>query len=365
MNKKSLSLCLIVKNEEENISRCLKSVKGLVDEIIVVDTGSTDRTIELAYELGANVYSFEWINDFSSARNYSFSKATKDYILWLDADDIITEESCNEIKYLLENLNDDVDYIPLTYSLTRDEDNKTTYSLKRNRIVKRSNDFKWIGRIHEYLDVYGTGYYDCIAEVWHCKHGEHTDRNLNIFLEMQRDKVDFSPRDLFYFANELYYNEKYMDAIVKYEEFLDTRQGWIDDMNTAIINLSYCYTAVGDYEKKKKTLFKALEFGSPRSDVCCNIGEVFLGEKNYTSGIFWYKAALLCKPDNTHIGINHESYHTWIPAIQLCVAYSCLGNYSNARIYNELSATYGAPRNLIEHNRNYLKEKIEEGRMDI
>ena len=75
----TISLCMIVKNEEAVLARCLESVKDVVDEIIIVDTGSTDKTKQIAYRYTQNVYDFEWIDDFSAARNYSFSKATKDY----------------------------------------------------------------------------------------------------------------------------------------------------------------------------------------------------------------------------------------------------------------------------------------------
>ena len=83
------SLCMIVKNEENNIENCLNSVKNLFDEIIIVDTGSTDRTKEVVGKHTNKVYDFKWIDNFSAARNFAFSKASKDYIMWLDADDIV------------------------------------------------------------------------------------------------------------------------------------------------------------------------------------------------------------------------------------------------------------------------------------
>ena len=89
---KEISLCMIVRNEEEVIERCLKSICDLVDEIIIVDSGSTDKTKQIVSKYTDKIYDFEWVNDFAKARNYSFSKATKDYILWLDADDVILEE---------------------------------------------------------------------------------------------------------------------------------------------------------------------------------------------------------------------------------------------------------------------------------
>ena len=75
----TISLCMIVKNESEVLARCLDSVRGAVDEIIIVDTGSDDNTREIARRYTDHVYDFEWIDDFSAARNYSFSKASMDY----------------------------------------------------------------------------------------------------------------------------------------------------------------------------------------------------------------------------------------------------------------------------------------------
>ena len=80
---KEISLCMIIKNEEKTIARCLDSVKDLVDEIIIVDTGSTDKSKEIVSKYTDKVYDFEWVEDFAKARNFSFSKATKDYIMWL------------------------------------------------------------------------------------------------------------------------------------------------------------------------------------------------------------------------------------------------------------------------------------------
>ena len=85
----TISLCMIVKNEELNIARCLDSVVELVDELIIVDTGSVDRTVEIASNYTSKVYSYLWKDDFSDARNYSFSKASMDYCMWMDADDIL------------------------------------------------------------------------------------------------------------------------------------------------------------------------------------------------------------------------------------------------------------------------------------
>ena len=87
--KAKVSLTMIVRNEEHNLPHCLESVRGLFDEIVVVDTGSTDRTKEIAAGFGANVVEFAWIDDFAAARNVALGNATGDYAFWLDADDVV------------------------------------------------------------------------------------------------------------------------------------------------------------------------------------------------------------------------------------------------------------------------------------
>jgi GT2 family glycosyltransferase/SAM-dependent methyltransferase/predicted Zn-dependent protease len=99
--KSTLSLCMIVKNEEKNLARCLKSVRGVVDEMIVVDTGSTDKTMDIARAFGARIYEFPWTGDFSAARNLSLEKATGDWIFVLDADEVISARDFDELRSLI------------------------------------------------------------------------------------------------------------------------------------------------------------------------------------------------------------------------------------------------------------------------
>lgn len=94
----TLSLCMIVKNEEKHLARCLSSVKDVADEIIIVDTGSTDKTIEIAESFCAKIFHFDWVNDFSAARNFALSKCIGDWILYLDADEELNHNSIEEVK---------------------------------------------------------------------------------------------------------------------------------------------------------------------------------------------------------------------------------------------------------------------------
>ena len=95
----TLTLCMIVKNEAENLPKCLESVRGIMDQIVIVDTGSEDATVEVAKSFGAEIYHFDWIDDFSAARNVSLDHAKGDYIIWLDGDDVLSPD---QAKRLLE-----------------------------------------------------------------------------------------------------------------------------------------------------------------------------------------------------------------------------------------------------------------------
>ena len=124
----TISLCMIVKNEEEVLARCLNSVKDLVDEINIVDTGSDDRTVEIAKEYTDRVFFFEWTGRFTDARNESFKHATQDYILYLDADDVILEEDRDKFKELKEN-DLSVDSVSMYYNAGTDEFGNVTLQI--------------------------------------------------------------------------------------------------------------------------------------------------------------------------------------------------------------------------------------------
>lgn len=136
-NSITISLCMIVKDEEQTISKCLESVKSVVDEIIIVDTGSTDGTKEIVKKYDAKVYDFQWIEDFSAARNFAFSKATKEYILWLDADDIIDTEDIKKLLQLKHTLDRSTDAVSMKYYLTFDIEGKSNTFFKEISISQQ------------------------------------------------------------------------------------------------------------------------------------------------------------------------------------------------------------------------------------
>jgi len=137
----TISLCMIVKDEENTLGRCLESVSDILDEIIIVDTGSVDKTKEAAARFTSHIYDFQWIDDFSAARNFSFSKGTMDYIMWLDADDIMLEEDRERLKALKQELDPLTDAVMMKYNTGFDEHGNITLSYYRGRLFRGLKGF--------------------------------------------------------------------------------------------------------------------------------------------------------------------------------------------------------------------------------
>lgn len=354
----TISLCMIVKDEEKTLGRCLGSVSDLVDEIIIVDTGSTDNTKEIAKSFGAKLYDFNWEDNFSKARNYSFSKGTKDYILWLDGDDYIDSENIKKLIVLKGELDKSVDSVMMNYSLVRDEEGKTIYSLKRNRLIKRNKNFKWEGHVHECLNVFGNIIQSDIT-INHDKKKIRTNRNLLIFKGMEEKGETFTTRDLFYYANELYDNSLYYEALEKYKEVLSKKDIWIEDSKRATINLVRCLEFLqSPIDERIDFIFNCLKKYSPNSEMLCLLGECFVSKNIINEAIIYFKGALNLDEDKNSLGFNNRIYSTWVPAIELCVCYSLIGNIEKAYYYNELASLYSAPKEKIEYNRKFLKNEM-------
>lgn len=146
-----ISACTITKNEEKNIARSIESYKNYVDEIIIVDTGSTDNTVEIAKSLGAKVINFKWINDFAAAKNCAIDAATGDWILFLDADEWIKDNGATQIQNVVKKaISEGFDAISLRMLNLEDDGNITEITSSLRFFVNKPN-IRYIRKIHEYL----------------------------------------------------------------------------------------------------------------------------------------------------------------------------------------------------------------------
>jgi glycosyltransferase involved in cell wall biosynthesis len=148
----TLSLCMIVKNEEEFLPACLESVKDYVDEIIIVDTGSTDKTVEIAGKYGAKVYHHAWENSFSKARNYSLKYATCDWIMWLDADEEVDKEDAHKLREAIKDNDVNVICLPL---FSRFNNDKNLAVANSGKIFRNNLGFHFEGIVHNALKFSG------------------------------------------------------------------------------------------------------------------------------------------------------------------------------------------------------------------
>ncbi|TYP75739.1 glycosyltransferase [Paenibacillus methanolicus] len=141
----SIALCMIVKNEEKHLAKCLTSVQGLVDEIIVVDTGSTDATVNIAKQCQASVYHFEWVNSFAAARNYALEQAKSDYILVLDADEYLEQAD------LRRDLQSGQDYYSM--KIKNIVGTGSTFTHTAVRLFRNMPRLRFENRLHEHLNI--------------------------------------------------------------------------------------------------------------------------------------------------------------------------------------------------------------------
>lgn len=362
--KASLSLCMIVKDEGKTLERCLNSVKSFINEIIIVDTGSKDNTVEIAKKFNAKIYKFKWIDDFSAARNFAFSKATSDYIMWLDGDDFINEDDIKKIESLLSNMDSSYDYISAEYILARNSEGKVSTSLRRNRIVKRQSAFLWVGNVHEYLAVYGKGLEGNFS-IEHGKVKEYTDRNLQIFKTMEKNNKKFTPRDIYYYANELFDNGYYKESINQYNKFIDTKEGWIEDIKGAYLKIIRALNLINDKDKIVDVAFETLKIDTPTAEIACSLGEYYFEKENYNQAAFWYRVALDSRPSSLNMSLTNSDYYTWIPSLQLTVCYYNLGNLKCSYFFNELAASFDGDKEKIEYNREIFKRDFKNLKMEL
>ncbi len=202
----TISVCMIVKNEEKVLARCLDSLKTVADEIIIVDTGSTDLTKEVAARYTDKIFDFEWIDDFSAARNFAFSKATCDYIYSADADEMLDIGNIKRFTVLKQCMLPEVEIVTMVYVNPKDI-NMAYNDLRERRpkLFKRLRTFTWIDPIHETVRL-DPVVFDSDVEILHCPEENHSGRDFEAFKKLLREKGDMSDRLWSMYAKELFFN---------------------------------------------------------------------------------------------------------------------------------------------------------------
>lgn len=350
-----ISLCMIVKNEEDVLARCLESVQGFADEIIIVDTGSSDATKEIARRYTPLVYDFVWIDDFAAARNESFCKATRDFIMWLDADDVLLEEDRASLIRLKQELDDSVDLVMARYNVAFDAQGNPTMSYFRERLMRRACGFRWIGAVHEVITPAGNIRYSEAAITHRKLHPTDPDRNLHIFESMIAKGEELDPRQQYYYARELFFHGRYEEAAEKLTAFLDGGRGWIENNIGACLDLSNCCKLGGKPEGILPALTRSFAYDLPRAEICCAVGAYFIERGEYRQAAYWYRTASRCKPNLKGGGFQSPDSYGYTPYLQLCVCYDRMGDHKTAERYHKKAKRLKPNDPAVLYNEQYFQ----------
>ncbi|MFF2482484.1 glycosyltransferase [Paenibacillus sp. NPDC058071] len=359
-----ISLCMIVKDEEQVLERCLQSAAELVEEIVIVDTGSSDRTLEIAAKYTDRIFAFDWIEDFGAARNYSFEQATKDYILWLDADDWLQETDREAFLALKSSLDPAIDAVSMNYIVAFDPHGGAAAVVKRHRLVKRSRQFRWVERVHEYLQVDGKIVTSDIA-VSHGRTLASGTRNLRIYESMLAQGESFTDRQLLHYGMELTANGRYRHAIEAFGKCLDNHGGYFESKADCCDRIAHCYHQLGEQENELHALLRLFQYDVPRADYACRIAYFFQENEDVMKAIHWYRLALkLEKPENRQFGVNEAAW-TWLPHLQLVACYGRIGDLQSAYWHNEKALSYAPDDANMLYNKRLLEERLAESSSQI
>ncbi|MCT1403763.1 hypothetical protein AK95_05830 [Paenibacillus sp. LC231] len=275
MNHNSVSLCMIVKNEESYLERCLESVRGIVDEIIIVDTGSSDKTKDIAKRYTDKVFDFKWIDDFSAARNFAIEFASSEYILQLDADEILRFPQND----LLQQLNKDFYYI----RIKNDLGSGLYLSHQFIRLFRNSSDIRYRGALHEQVpsdfDIERYGFLSSM-EIFHEGYKTHlvktkqkAQRNLKILLK----EIKTKPTAFNYYNLGMQYilEEKHHDALIalKKSYSLGTQYAFSQKV---VLDIMKCLQALGQFQEAIKVGKDAVVLYEDVPDFWYQMGLVFM-----------------------------------------------------------------------------------------
>ena len=323
---------MIVKNEQEVLARCLDCVRQFADEIIIVDTGSIDKTKEIASRYTDKVFDFVWCADFSAARNYAFGAATLDYVMWLDADDVLEYSEIEKINQL--KLNMVADTYMLKYATSFDESGKPNFVFERERILRRDSRAVWNGFVHEAIVPFGKIEHLDIT-IQHRKIASgYSKRNLNLFRKALKRGIKFNAREQYYYARELFYWRYYKKCKQQLNKYFKMPNKFLPNTIDSMLIISKCCENLGDTENAKKWLYEAINI-MPNAEVVCELARLYSVQGKIDTAIYFYESALnLSKPNLPGLFIR-EDYYYLIPLLELTALYYRLGYYNNAQKYHQ------------------------------
>ncbi|MEA4825994.1 MAG: glycosyltransferase, partial [Clostridium sp.] len=337
-----LSLCIIVKNEEETLNKCLDSVKDIVSEMIVIDTGSSDRTKEIALNYTDKVFDFTWCNDFSKARNFSISKASNNWILILDADEVIKDCNTKDIlKFCCENNNKIVGRLKRINEY-EDEQGTKRYIERVNRIFNK-NHFTYKGIIHEQIvstnsEKYSTKNINLVVD--HIGYSKEVlnrtnkiQRNIDLLKKAIESEVE-NPYLHYQLGKSYFMGKDYVDANVAFKKALPLVDNFNYEYAEDLVE-SYGYSLIHlNMFKEALNLTTYEKFYKDSPDFLFLIGLIYMNNANFQKAAETFLECTEFKDGKI------EGITSFLPLYNIGVIFECLGFKEEAIKYYKLCGDY-------------------------
>lgn len=345
--EKTISLCMIVKNEEQNVRDCLDSIKKYVDEIIIVDTGSEDKTKDVVAEYGAKIYDYPWHDDFSAARNFALSKCTMANVLWADADDVF--QNPKKIRPSLEE-----DYEVFNFNILYGND-----YFCHARLFRNFSGVHFAGRVHEFPVVHWLPFkVTTDLNVIHKTHKHCTENRTIRNIRILKKEVEEDPKNaraLFYLGNSYKELQKYSEALETYEKYL-LISTWNEERFMARKYMGQIHLWEKRYRESQQQLLLAVYEDDRWAEAYYYLGEnsYFLG--NYEMCIRWMQMAASLPVPKTQLFKEMAIYRD-LPYRYIFASYECLGNFEEAFEYCELAIEKNPGDNWLKGRLEYFKQK--------
>lgn len=256
-----ISAVLIVKDEEVLLGKCLDTLKG-IDELVIVDTGSKDKTKEIASRYTDKIYDFPWIDSFCKARNHANSKATGDFILTIDADEELLTPIAT-LRDVISKTKKEVLNVTVTDGLGNEH--------KSPRLFKNSKDIFWRGDIHETLSKTGQEDTPIVIKYGYSPaHKNDPDRTLRILNKSLKANPKLI-RERYYLAREYFYREDWERAIKEVDIYLKQAK-WLPEKNDAWLMRAKCLAGLEKWEEACDSAWQALKYNANFKEALIFIG---------------------------------------------------------------------------------------------
>jgi len=331
-----LSLAMIVRNEAAGLARCLDSIVNHVDEIVVVDTGSTDETRAIARRYTSVVIEYPWQDNFAESRQRAFNAATGQWILWLDGDDVVLDAVA--LRTACEQAPADVGALSCRYITGRDTLGRVTQEAWRERVV-RAGTHLWQGRAHEVL-VPQTGLQHIRSEALTVEHkGKPArgfgglERNIKLLsLELASQETP-DPRTLFYLARDTMLCGRAAEALEYFARYLAVAT-WPPERYTAYLMVAQLQLQACNFSAARDALLDAQATLPALKDAYFALAELAYYQDNWQQVVHWCRAGMACAPEAVSLFGNPRAMQAdWL--IFYTVALWRLGRRDEARMWTE------------------------------